>query len=88
MKIKSGYLLRQIADTYVVVPVGEKVIEFRGLITINELGKFIWDLLSNEITYDDLLKAILNEYEVEAEKAKSELDVFLNEAKRIGVIEE
>ncbi len=31
MKIKEGYLVREIANCYIVVPVGERVIEFKGL---------------------------------------------------------
>lgn len=87
MKVKSGYLLREIAGTHVIVPIGERVIEFKGMMTPNDTGAFIWSRLASDITYDQLLSAILDEYEVDRMTAKADLDEFLQEACRIGVIE-
>lgn len=88
MKIKKGYLVREIADSYIVVPVGERVIDFKGIMTLNDTGNFIWKCLADEITYSRLLAAILDEYEVDEATAKADLDEFLNEAREGGVLEE
>ena len=42
MKIKENYMLRKVADCYVVVPIGEAVAEFNGMINLNEVGAFLW----------------------------------------------
>lgn len=88
MKIKSGFVLREIAGAPVIIPVGERVIEFKGMLMPNETGSFIWRKLTAEITYDDLLSAILDEYEVDEATARADLDGFLAEARKIGAIDE
>jgi hypothetical protein len=88
MKIKKGYLVRDIADTYIVVPVGERVIDFKGIMTLNETGYFLWNRLVNDISYDDLLKALLDEYEVDEVTAKNDLDEFLEVARENDLLDE
>lgn len=88
MRIINGYLLRLIVDTHIVVPVGERVIAFKGMMTLNETGAYIWKCLEDEINYDELLQAILDKYEIEMETAATDLDEFLDKARANGVIEE
>lgn len=88
MKIKSGFLLREIAGTPVIIPVGERVIEFKGMLMPNDTGSFIWKKLMSDITYDELLSAILDEYDVDEPTARLDLDGFLAEARSIGAIVE
>jgi hypothetical protein len=88
MKVKNGYILREIAGSSVIIPVGERVIEFKGMMTPNETGAFIWRQLASEITYEQLLDVILAEYDVDEETARADLDEFLESARNCGVIEE
>lgn len=88
MKIKKGYLVREIAGSYIVVPVGERVIDFKGIMTLNDTGNFIWKCLSDDISYSRLLSLILDEYEIDETTAKVDLDEFLNKARESGVLEE
>ena len=39
MKIKEGFMLRNVADNYIVVPVGKASLEFKGLINLNGVGR-------------------------------------------------
>lgn len=88
MKIKEGYLIREIAGCNIVVPVGERVIEFKGIMTLNDTGSFIWRCILSDITYDQLLSEILDEYEIDEETARADLDEFLGCARESGVLEE
>lgn len=88
MKIKTGYLVRDIADSYIVVPVGERVIDFKGIMTLNDTGYFIWKCLTVDISYDELLSSILGEYEIDEATAKADLDEFLDKARENGVLED
>jgi len=88
MKIKNGFLLREIAGTNVVVPIGERVIEFKGMMTLNELGLFIWNELQNERTFDEILVSILEDYDIDADTAKADLDDFLERVRKNGALEE
>lgn len=78
MKIKENYMLRKVADTYVVVPVGAAVAEFNGMINLNAAGAFLWQQFQTETTVDTVLKAMLDEYEVDEATAKNDLEKFIS----------
>lgn len=78
MKIEKEFVLREIAGDYVIIPTGKTVLEFNGLATINEVGVFLWKLLENEITEDELVTKLLEEYEVDEETARKDVDEFLD----------
>ena len=76
MKIKSGFVIREIAGQYMAVPVGERVNDLHGMIALNETGAFIWNLFENEQTEDDLAKALIEEYDVSYEDALEAVKEF------------
>lgn len=78
MKIEKEFILREIAGDYVIVPTGQTALEFNGLITVNEIGAFIWKKLDQDITEDELVQAILEEYEVDEETARNDMEEFLD----------
>ena len=45
LKLDKEYVLRQIGDDYIIVPVGKSVLSFNGMITVNETGAFLWEHL-------------------------------------------
>ena len=86
MKIKDGFILRKVADNYIVVAVGDRVKEFNGVINLNETGAVLWRALQMGAEIDDLVKALLNEYDVSVEVALNDVNTFvgkLQEAKLI-----
>ncbi len=85
MKIKDGYLLREVAGNSVVVPVGN--LDFDGMITLNETGAWIWKNLEEEKSFEELLSAFLEEYEVEQEKAEKDLTLFLQTLRESNLID-
>ena len=56
MKLKKGFVLREVAGETVVVPV-EAELNFNGMITLNEAAKVLWSVLENETSTEDLVKA-------------------------------
>lgn len=87
MKIKEGFMLRQIADTFIVIPLGEKVIEFNGLMTLSESGALLWDKLKTEVSIEDLVSFVLNEYDVSKEVAADDVTEFISSLSKKGLIE-
>ena len=87
MKIKENFMLRKVADTYVVVPVGDAVAEFNGMINLNEAGAFLWQLLENETTAEQVVEGLLQQYEVDKATAKRDVDNFINELKAAKLLE-
>ena len=77
MKRNPDFLLRRVADAVVVVPVGAATTKFPGMITLNETGAYIWELLETEQTVDSLTDAIAERYEVSLEQAKKDVEAFV-----------
>lgn len=77
MKRNSGFLMRQVAGRYVLAPVGDMVKTFSGMVTMNTTGKFLWDLLENDQTVDSLAQALVENYDVEFEKAKEDVVKYI-----------
>lgn len=76
MKIKEDLMLRNIVGEWIIVPMGERIPEFNGMVKLNESGAFIWRLLEGEITKEKIIAAMLKEYDVDEETAAMEFDAF------------
>lgn len=87
MKIKKDFILRKVADSYVVVPVGKMTLDFNGIINLNETGAFLFGLLQKGAEREELLAKMLEEYDVTAEKAAADIDKFLEKVKAADVLE-
>ena len=85
MKIKEDFVLRKVADSYVVVPVNKLTLDFNGIINLNETGAFLFEKLQNDCEKADLLKAMLDEYEVSEEKASADIDTFIQKLREADV---
>lgn len=88
MKIKEGFLLRQVGGNNVVVPVGAQSVDFRCLITLNEVGAFLWQKLSVECTVADLVEAVLGEYDVTADIATADVERFVASLREKNLLDE
>jgi hypothetical protein len=87
MKIKDGFMLREIAGTWIVVPIGQRVVEFNGLMTLSETGAVLWKKLEAGSTMDELAAAILDEYDVDEETAMADIQEFVAAVSEKGLIE-
>lgn len=87
MKIKDGFELREIADNYVVIPVESRVVDFSSIIMLNEVSAFLWLQLLEDKSENDLLEAVLSEYDVDKETAAGDIKVFVRELSAAGVLD-
>lgn len=79
MKVKEGFMLREIADIWVVVPLGQRVVEFNGIMTLNESGAFIWKMLEVGVDIDEIINGIMCEYEIDRAVAKADIEEFISQ---------
>lgn len=86
MKIKEGFVLRNICDEYIVVAVGRQTLDFKGLIKLNETGAFLWEQLKNECGEEELLAALRAEYDVDEATAKADIAAFLASLKEASLL--
>lgn len=76
MKLKDGFLLRQVAGQTVVLPVGGEL-DLNMMITLNDTGAFLWERLQTETDEAALVAALLAEYDVDRATAEKSVAAFL-----------
>ena len=86
MKLSENFVLRQVADTWVVLPVGQASVDFNGMLTLNESGAILWNALAAVGDREALADALLAEYEVDRATALADVDEFLLKLKDIGCL--
>ena len=86
MKLKDGFILRQVAGHTIVVPVGSKVVDFNCMITLNDTGAFLWQQLQNDCTDEQLTAALLEEYDVTAEVAGADVAAFIEKLQQAELL--
>lgn len=87
MKTKEGFVLRTIAGSNIVVPVGEASADFNGMITLNDSGAFLWKELEKGTDIDGMVKALLSEYDVDEKTARKCSEDFVKKLNEAGCIE-
>ena len=87
MKIKKGFVVRNVAGESVVIALGAASKSFNGIIKLNDTGRILWDKLVEGCDEDALLSAILAEYDVDDETAKADICRFLDTLKGANVLE-
>lgn len=77
MKLDKDFLLREVAGSMVVVPVGDAAARFNGMIKLNDTGVFLWRRLSEGADEDALCHALCAEYEVDEAQAREDIRRFV-----------
>ena len=88
MKIKNNFVLRNVADTWVVLPLGENTVDFNGMLTLNETGVLLWKALESGCDKAALVKALTDEYEVADNVAAADVEIFIAKLASADCIEE
>lgn len=86
MKIKKELVKRDIAGDTILVPIGTTVYDSNGLFILNELGAFLWDRLEAAQSEEELLQAVLEEYDVAEDIALNDLRDFLDSLRELEII--
>ena len=88
MKIKEGFILREIAGSFVVVPVGDDTVDFSSMITTNETGAFLWNSLTEDKIESELCDLLMTEYEgAGREEIEADVREFVANLTEAGVLE-
>ena len=87
MRIKESLFLRQIADTWAVLPLHKDVLNFDGMLTLNETGAFLWKRLEQGADRKDLADALRGEYDVSLAEALADVDAFITKLVKAGCVE-
>lgn len=88
MKIKSGYVLKNFADKYIAVAADDNADNAKVLVTLNSSGAYAWQLLQNDITYDEAVKSLLDKYNAPKEVIRDDFDGFLRILRDSALLDE
>lgn len=83
MKLKENYILRQVAGTWVVMPVGAATLDFNGMLTLNDTGALLWQSLEQG---RDPVEALTAEYDVTSEQAAADVEEFIGKLRSAGCL--
>lgn len=86
MKRKEGYMLRSIGKDYIIVPIMGQSIQVEEMFTLNGTGAYLWEKMEQETTTEELLEALLSEYDVDRETASAHIQEFLERAEKAGIL--
>ena len=89
MKIKKNYVLQQIVDEYIVVPIAQEADRLNGVLKLNETGAYIWKILEKGTdSHDDIVEALCLEYNKERLIVQEDVDLFLKQLEAFGCLEQ
>ena len=78
MRIHSDFTIQKVGTSYVAVPIGETSKHFHAMLRLNETGAFLWNqMVEKDCTEEDLVDALLAEYEVDREIAARDVHALV-----------
>ena len=88
MHIKSDFLLRKVASSYMAVPVGSRTSEMSGIIALNETAAFLWDVFRKDTTIEEATNALLSEFDTDEATARAAVERIVEQFRSEGLLEE
>ena len=87
MKIKEGFVVCEIGGKNVAVATGALSVDFHGMITLNDTGKFLFEALQTDSSVQTLVDRLMAEYEVDAKTAEQAVNIFTDTLRKEGILE-
>lgn len=88
MKLHGEFVVRQIMDNIVAVPVGQTALRLNGMILLNDVSKVIWDCLEQGSQLADIVKAVTDAFEVSAHEAQADITEFCDKLRKLQLLED
>ncbi len=87
MKIKEGFITKKVAGDVIVIPAEQALVDFKAIITLNETGAYLWELLREDTSKEKLLENMLKEYDADEKILSADIDEFLSVLEEKGLLE-
>ena len=88
MKLQGEFVVRQVMDQIVAIPVGETALRINGMILLNDVSRVIWENLEKETDVEKILTAVTDAFEVSRGEAQADIMEFLDKLRQIQILEE
>ena len=87
MKKSAGYVMRKVADEYVLVPHGAKTEETKEVFTLSDTAAFIYEKISEVDTVEELIQEVSSAYQVEKALVENDVREVLKFMEKMGIVE-
>ncbi len=88
MKIKDGYILKDVAGAKIVIATGAQKMNFNGVMTFNSVGAEVFNMLDGTNSIDDIARKISKDYNVPFEKVKADVEKLINKMREHNLLDE
>ena len=88
MKLHGEFVVRQVMDVTVAIPVGQTALQLSGMILLNDVSQVIWACLEQETDLDRIIAAVTDTFEVSSEEARTDILEFLEKLRKLQLLEE
>ena len=85
MKLNYEFVKREVAGEQFLVPIGRAALVFNGIITLNELGGFIFECIPSCSDESEIAARIAENYDVDKETASSDTHDFFESLAQAGI---
>lgn len=86
MKIKDGFVLREVAGQVMVIATGKASKDFHGMIRLNQTGKLVWQGVADGLSADEIAHRLTERYSVDAEKAFLDVTNMIDQMEKAGIL--
>ena len=88
MKLSGTFVVRQVVDDILAIPVGNTALHISGMISLNEVSRVIWSCLEQGAQLQDLVAAVTGTFDVSPEEATRDIEAFLSRLRELNLLEE
>ena len=88
MKLCGEFVVRQVMDDTVAIPVGQTALRLNGMILLNDVSKVIWECLEKETDLETIVTAVTDAFEVSADEARTDILEFLDKLRQAPLLED
>lgn len=88
MKLCGEFVVRQVMDNIVAIPVGKTALQLNGMILLNDVSKVIWDCLEHGTNIESIVKAVTDAFDVSADEAQTDILEFCDKLRKLQLLEE
>ena len=88
MKLKYEFETTELGDEIIAVPVGDNARNFSGVINLNDSAAAILKLLQKDTTMEQIVSALLEEYEGTKEEMTAFVEKFIDKLRKEDLLSE
>jgi hypothetical protein len=88
MKRKADFIMQNVGGENLLVPLGAQVMDMNGIITLNDTAAYVWELLAQERSLDELTAAVAERFDVTPERACADVQTFVDEIAQLGLLKQ